>query len=155
MVSGSGPGKRTMPIKIAMMGLKTGEMLIVATSRIRIKLAPPKYRRRWGIETLFFCLKTRGLGLEDTHITDPHKLATLKSIFAIAFCRAYKTGLWVARTKPPRRTVHGRLQQSIFALGVNTFRKVMVRMSELEIFDYIAELFKPNILRKPLIELVF
>ena len=153
MVSGSGPGKRTTPIKIAMMGLKTGEMLIVATSKIRIKSAPLKYRRRWGIETLFSCLKPRGLGLEDTHITDPHKLATLKSIFAIAFCRAYKTGLWVARTKPPRRTVHGRLQQSIFALGVNTFRKDMVRMSELEIFDYIAELFKPNIPRKPLIEL--
>jgi hypothetical protein len=151
---GRDPEKRTTPIKIAMMPWKTGEMLIVATSRIRIKSALPKYRRRWGIETLFSCLKTRGLGLEDTHITDPHKLAALMSILAIAFCRAYKTGLWVARTKPPRRKVHGRLQQSIFALGINTFRKAMVRMSELEIFDYIAELFKPNIPRKPLIELV-
>ena len=152
MVSGSGPGKQTTPIKIAMMPLKTGEMLIVATSRI--KSALPKYRRRWGIEALFSCLKTRGLGLEDTHIPDPHKLAALMSILAIAFFLAYKTGLWVARTKPPRRKVHGRLQQSIFALGINTFRKAMVRMSELEIFDYIAELFKPNIPRKLSIELV-
>ena len=132
MVSGSGPGKRTTPIKIAMMGLKTGESLIAVTSRIRIKSALPKYRRRWGIETLFFCLKTRGLGLEDTPITDPHKLATLKSIFAIAFCRAYKTGLWVARTKPPRRTVHGRLQQSIFALGINPFRKAWLECLNLK-----------------------
>jgi len=40
-------------------------MLIVATSRIRIKTALPIYRSRWGIETLFSCLKTRGFGLED------------------------------------------------------------------------------------------
>ena len=151
---GRDPEKQTTPIKIAMMRLKTGEMLIVATSRIRIKSALPIYRNRWGIETLFSCLKTRGLGLEDTHITDPHKLATLMSILAIAFCLAYKAGLWVARTKPPRRKVHGRLQQSIFALGLKTFRKAMVKMSELKIFDYMAELLKPNIPRKPLIELV-
>jgi len=151
---GRDPEKKTTPIKVVMMRLKTGEMLIVATSRIRIKTALPIYRNRWGIETLFSCLKTRGLGLEDTHITDPQKLAPLMGILAIALCLAYKAGLWVARTKPPRRKVHGRLQQSIFALGLKTFRKAMVKMSELKIFDYMAELLKPNIPRKPLIELV-
>jgi len=82
-----------------MMRLKTGEMLIVATSRIRTKKALPIYRNRWGIETLFSALKTRGLGLENTHMTDPQKLATLISLLAIAFCLAYKTGLWAARVK--------------------------------------------------------
>ncbi len=43
----------TTPVKIAMMRLKTGEMFIVAASRIGIKKALPTYRRRWGIETLF------------------------------------------------------------------------------------------------------
>jgi hypothetical protein len=151
---GRDPEKPTTPIKIAMMRLKTGEMLIVATSRIRIKTALPIYRNLWSIETLFSCLKTRGLGLEATHITDPRKLATLMSILAIAFCLAYKTGLWLARTKPPRRKIHGRLQQSIFALGLNAFRKAMVKISELEIVDYMTALFKPNIPRKPLIEVV-
>jgi hypothetical protein len=148
---GRDPSKATTPIKIAMMRLKTGEMLIVAASRIRIKTALPIYRNRWGIETLFSVLKTRGLGLEDT---DPRKLATLMSVLAIAFCLAYKTGLWVARIKPPRRKSHGRLQRSLFALGLNAFRKAMVRMSELEIHDYMMALFKPNIPRKSLIELV-
>ena len=120
---GRDPEKRTTPIKIAMMRLKTGEMLIVAASRIRIKTARPIYRNRWGIETLFSALKTRGLGLEDTHMTDPHKLATLMSVMAIAFCLAYKAGLWVARIKPPRHKSHGRLQRSIFALGLNAFKK--------------------------------
>ena len=70
---GRDPEKKTTPIKVAMMRLKTGEMLIVATSRIRIKTALPIYRSRWGIETLFSCLKTRGFGLEDTHMTGAHK----------------------------------------------------------------------------------
>jgi len=147
---GREPQKRTTPIKVAMMRLKTGEMLIIATSRVKIKTALPLYRNRWGIETLFSCLKTRGLGLEDTHMTNPNKLATLMSVLAIAFCLAYKTGLWVARTKPPRRKAHGRLQQSIFTLGLNVFRKALVRMSELELLDYMTSLFKPDIPRKTL-----
>ena len=151
---GRDPSKPTTPIKIAMMRLKTGEMLIVAASRIRIKTALPTYRNRWGIETLFSALKTRGLGLEDTHMTDPHKLATLMSVLAIAFCLAYKTGLWLARIKPPRHKSHGRLQRSLFALGLNAFRKAIVKMSKLEIQIYIMALFKPNIPRKPLLELV-
>ncbi len=45
---GRDPEKQTTPIKIAMMRLKTGAMLIVATSRIRIKTALPVYRNRWA-----------------------------------------------------------------------------------------------------------
>ncbi len=151
---GRDPSKATTPIKIAMMRLKSGEMLIVAASRVRIKTALPLYRNRWGIETLFSALKTRGLGLEDTHMTAPHKLATLTGVLAIAFCLAYKTGLWAARIKPPRQKSHGRLQRSLFALGLNAFRKAMVKMSEPEINDYMMALFKPKIPRKALIELV-
>ncbi len=151
---GADPSKETTPIKIAMMRLKTGEMLIVAASRIRIKTALPTYRNRWGIETLFSALKARGLGLEDTHMTDPHKLATWMSVLAMAFCLAYKTGLWLARVKPPRLKSHGRLHRSLFSLGLNAFRKAMVKMSEIEIHDYIVALFKPNIPRKALIGLV-
>jgi hypothetical protein len=41
---GRDPSKATTPIKIAMMRLKSGEMLIVAASRVRIKTALPLYR---------------------------------------------------------------------------------------------------------------
>ena len=151
---GRNPSKATPPIKIAMMQLKTGEMLIVAARGIRIKTALPEYRNRWGIETLFSALKTRGLGLENTHITALHKLETLMSVLAIAFCLAYKTGLWLDRIKPPRRKSRGRLQRWLFALGLNAFRKAMVKMARPEIVDHIIELFKPTIPRKALIRLV-
>jgi hypothetical protein len=41
----------------------------------------------------------------------------------------------------------GVFERSLFALGLNVFRKAMVRMSELEIHDYMKVLFKPNTLR--------
>ena len=46
------------------------------------------YRKRWGIESLFGDCKTRGLNLEDTHITDPTKLDALMGIVALAIARA-------------------------------------------------------------------
>jgi hypothetical protein len=153
-VSGQRPVKSNNADKDRQDAFKTGEMLIVSASCIRIKTALPTYRNRWGIAALFYALKTRGLGLEDTHMPDLYKLAMLMSVLAIAFCIAYKTGLWVARIKPPRHKIHGRLQRSIFTFGLNAFRKALVRMSELEIFDYITELFKPNIPQKALIGLV-
>ena len=144
---GRDPAKPATPVKIAMLRLKTGEMLIVAVSGIRIKTALAIYRNRWGIETLFSCLKTRGLGLEDTHMTDPFKLATLMAVLALAFCLAYKASLWAARLKPPRHKAHGRLQRSIFALGLNALRKGMAKSREPEFSHLMAALLTSKIPR--------
>jgi len=46
------------------------------------------------------------------------------------------------------------LQRWLFALGLNAFRKAMVKMARPEIVDHIIELFKPTIPRKALIRLV-
>jgi hypothetical protein len=46
------------------------------------------------------------------------------------------------------------LQRSLFALGLNAFRKAMVKMPGPEIVGYMTELFKPKIPRKALIGLV-
>ena len=144
---GRDPAKPATPVRLAMLRLKTGEMLIVAVSRVRIKTALSIYRNRWGIETLFSCLKTRGLGLEHTHMTNPFKLATLMAVLALAFCLAYKAGLWAARLKPPRHKTHGRFQRSIFALGLNALRKAMVKLSEPEYGWLMAALIAPKIPR--------
>ena len=103
---------------------------------------------------MFSALKTRGLGLQNTHITAPRKLAALMSVWVIVFCLAYKPGLWLERIKPPRHKSHGRLQRSLFALGLNAFRKAMVKMTGPEIAGYMTEFSKPKIPRKALIGLV-
>jgi hypothetical protein len=46
------------------------------------------YARRWEVETLFGCLKTRGFCLEATHVTEPERLRKLLALVALAFCWA-------------------------------------------------------------------
>jgi DDE family transposase len=144
-------GRKTTPVKISMMRLKTGEMLIVASNLIKPNRILPTYRSRWGIETLFSCLKKRGLALEDTHMTDPRKLTTLMAVLTISFCLAYKTGIWASRLKPIRSKAHGRRQRSIFSLGLNALRKLVRKLRPEDIVRFISALFKGKTLRNSLI----
>jgi len=83
------------------------------------------YRRRWEIETLFGCLKTRGFRMEDTHITDPDKIEKLVFVLTIAFCWAYRTGDIRAQEKPIQLKTHGRKARSLFREGVNLIRRAI------------------------------
>lgn len=77
-------------LRIAAKRIKGGELLIVATSLDDAGRGLNLYRRRWGIECMFADAKTRGLNIEDTHITDPDKLATLLVVIALAVTWAYR-----------------------------------------------------------------
>lgn len=88
------------------------------------------YRRRWGIETLFGCLKSRGFRLDTTHMTEPSKVEKLIFILAIAFCWAYKVGELKARQTPIVTKKHGRKAKSIFRLGLDLVRSVLFRLDQ-------------------------
>jgi hypothetical protein len=101
------------------------------------------YRWRWGIESLFECLKTRGFRMEDTHMTDPKKIEKLLFILAIAVCWAYKIGELRARKVPITIKKHGRKLKSIFRLGLDLIRRVLFRedpslIEELTVFPYLG-----------------
>ena len=57
---------------LAGLRLDDGSLLIVVTNHAPAT-ALSDYARRWGIETLFGCLKTRGFCLEATHLKDPER----------------------------------------------------------------------------------
>lgn len=143
-------GNQGPPVRIALMRLKTGELLAVAVSRVPVKKALAAYRGRWSIETLFSCMKSRGLGMEDTHMTDPGKLATLVAVLAVAFVMAYKAGLWAVRHKPPKSKAHGRLQKSVFTLGLGALRKILATFTTPQIFDCFSALLSHQNPRKTL-----
>lgn len=88
------------------------------------------YRWRWGIETLFECLKSRGFHMEDTHMIEPYKIEKLLFVLAIAVCWAYKTGELQARKVAIAIKKHGRKAKSVFRVGLDLIR---------------STLFKPNI----------
>jgi hypothetical protein len=53
--------------------LDDGDLLVVIAPPHTVGLVRD-YALRWGIETLFGILKTRGFCLESTHFTDPERL---------------------------------------------------------------------------------
>jgi hypothetical protein len=146
---GQNRGSNAVDARIVMMRLKTGELLILFTS-CRPGAALAQYRKRWQIETLFSCLKRRGLGLEDTHMTNPDKLSTLIAVLTIAFCLAFKAGLWAARNKPPPVKKHGFPARALFAMGLDVLRKLFAAANPAQIKNLIRDLTAQNIPRKPL-----
>ena len=44
--------------------------------------------------SLFGCLKSKGFGFEETHITRPERIEKLIAVLTITFCWAHKIGEW-------------------------------------------------------------
>src|ERR1700712_2958089 len=83
--------------------------------------------RRWEIETLFAATKTRGLNLEDTHLTHPDRIAKLIAVLAVAFSFAHAMGEWRAKRRPIIIKKHGRRAQSIFRFGFDLLRQILIQ----------------------------
>jgi len=109
--------------------LPDGEYLIVVTDK-NPDTAISDYARRWEIETLFGCLKTRGFCFESTHLKDYKRIDKLLSLISIAFCWAHIVGEWCNSQKPIRIKKHGRRAQSIFRYGYDHLRDILLNIRE-------------------------
>ena len=65
--------------------------------------------------------------MEDTHITDLDKIEKLVFVLAIAFCWAYRTGDIKTEEEPIEIKTHGRQAKSIFRIGLDLIRGVLLR----------------------------
>ena len=88
-----------VPVFISGCWLDNDETLFIA-SNAEPETALDDYAKRWGIETLFGSLKTRGFGFEDTHLRDPDRISKLVALLTIAFAWAHRTGEWRNEIKP-------------------------------------------------------
>lgn len=109
--------------------LPTGEYLILVTDKDP-ETALEDYARRWEIETLFGCLKSRGFRFEETHMTDPERLSKLISLLAIALCWSHLTGEWLNEKEPIEIKKHGRKAISIFRYGFDYLREMVLNILE-------------------------
>ncbi len=144
-----GAAGRSPAVRLIVMRLKTGELLALAASG-NPRRALEEYRRRWTIETMFANLKTKGFNLEDTHITDRGKLATLLAVLAMAVALCVKTGAAAARIKSIPIKKHGRKAWSIFALGLHALRKIFASENPLQVIVFLKQLLSPKIPVNPL-----
>ncbi len=80
-------------VYLSALRLTDGELLIVATDTL-MDNPFSLYGKRWEIETLFGCFKTKGFNFEDTHITQLDRIEKLIALLTVAFCWAHKIGEW-------------------------------------------------------------
>ena len=59
-------------------------------------------------------------------MVEPMKIEKLVFILTIAFCWAYKTGELASHKKPIALKKHGRKAKSIFRLGLNVIRSILL-----------------------------
>lgn len=123
--------------------LDDGELLILVTNR-QPQTALTDYRLRWGIETLFAALKTRGFNLESTHFNQAERLNKLLALLALAFCWAMLTGLWQHQQTPIPLKAHGRRAKSLFRYGCEFLCRVFSDFSLRQVeFDQALQLLSP------------
>jgi Transposase DDE domain len=115
-------------LHVSALRLEDGELLIVI-SDAKPHQAIQDYAQRWGIETLFGCLKTRGFCLESTHLKHPERLSRMVALLSIALCWAFRVGEWVSQGKPITIKKHGRKARSIFRTGFDHLRGVMMNLT--------------------------
>lgn len=118
-----------LELSVSGMRLASGEYLIVVASAYTAS-AIEDYAKRWEIETLFGCLKSRGFRLEETHVIEPERLKKLIALLALAFCWAHIVGEWLSQQKALKIKKHGRLAKSIFRYGLNHLRRIFCNLSD-------------------------
>lgn len=106
--------------------LPTGDYLILVSPTYEPQ-ALASYARRWGIETLFAALKTRGFNLEDTHVTHEDRLQKLFALVALAFAWCHRIGLWLHTQRPLKKKKHGRLPKSHFRRGLDCLQRLFTQ----------------------------
>src|ERR1700752_4697876 len=81
------------------------EPWIIAMSAKPGYLTTLGYADRWGIEPMFSDFKSRGFGLEQTHIQYPDRLSRLILVMSLALYWAVSTGMWdqVKNPTPPEK----------------------------------------------------
>jgi hypothetical protein len=111
-------------VYLSALRLTDGELLIVATDQWLIDPIT-HYSKRWEIETLFGCLKSKGFNFEDTHLFDAERIKKMLVLLTVAFCWAHKTGEWRHEQKPITVKKHGRKAQSLFKYGLDYLRDAL------------------------------
>ena len=110
--------------------LPDGQYLILVTD-LSPETALEEYKKRWGIETVFQCLKGRGFNFEDTHMTFPDRIDKLIALLAIAFSWCHSTGEWSHSQQPIKIKKHGRKAVSLFRRGLDHIARILHNISEL------------------------
>lgn len=124
-----------LSVAVEALRLEDGKLLVVIAPQREQNLIAD-YALRWGIETLFGIFKTRGFCLESTHFTEAERLRKLFALLTLALCWSMKTGLFLHQLQPIAVKKHGRRAKSLFRLGFDYLRHLLLNPSPLYQQDF-------------------
>jgi Transposase DDE domain len=125
------------PVAVEALRLEDGSLLVVIASPDAAEgLLLCDYALRWGIETLFGIFKTRGFCLESTHFTDPKRLRKLFALLTLALCWSMHTGILLNQFQSIVLKKHGRRAKSLFRLGFDYIRQIVLNPSPINEDDF-------------------
>jgi hypothetical protein len=127
------------PVTVEALRLEEGKLLVVISPDATEGLVAD-YAHRWGIETLFGIFKTRGFCLESTHFTEPERLRKLFALLTLALCWSMHTGLLLHQLQPIAIKTHGRRAKSLFRLGFDHLRQLVLNPSSRNEDDFLQSL---------------
>lgn len=107
--------------------LSETEYLIVGSREVE-RQAFAEYEKRWGIETLFGCLKSRGFDFEETHLSKRARIERLMFLLSLALVLAIKTGEIKTQAKAIKKKNTGRLARSLFRIGLDHLQNLLVNL---------------------------
>ncbi len=118
-------GAESVDSQVVTKRLEDGSFLILAGRQVSPDSMMTLYRKRWEIETLFAALKSRGFGLEETHITRPDRIRKLLGMLALTYSWTRIIGIdREAREGPPRECANGYPEKSLFRYGLDRLREL-------------------------------
>ena len=83
--------------------------------------------KRWQIETLFKAFKSSGFNLEETYVTQIHRIEKLVLLVILAFVWCYKIGDYIdTNIKAIRIIKHGSRAISIFKYGLDYLSRILI-----------------------------
>jgi hypothetical protein len=118
-------------VKIAAMRNDKGELMVIATND-DVNNAIKIYAKRWSIENLFGCLKTRGFNFENTHIVHLDRIEKLLALLAITFTICHVLGIWRNEIEPIKIKPHKRKAKSLFRYGLDFLRNLLFHSQLME-----------------------
>ena len=131
-------------VSVAALRNDKGELVIIDTND-KPHEALNIYKRRWEIETLFGCLKTRGFNFENTHMVHLDRISKLLGLLAITFVFAHLVGEWQHSIKPIKLKKHGRRAISLFRYCLDYLQRIFLNTSKMvtELEEIIDRFIRP------------
>jgi IS4 transposase len=78
--------KKVWGLSLHVIGLRTQNDYVILITEHSPHCAMADYKRRWEIETLFGCLKSRGFDFEETHLTESERIEKLLALLSFTLC---------------------------------------------------------------------